>query len=53
MMWGSIPGRGKGFFLLQNVQTALGPTQPPIQWVMAAFSLGWSGWDMKPLLTFI
>jgi hypothetical protein len=31
---GSIPGRGKGFLPLASVFTpALGPTQPPVQWV--------------------
>jgi hypothetical protein len=31
---GSIPGRCKGFFPLVSVsRPALGPTQPPVQWV--------------------
>jgi hypothetical protein len=31
---GSIPGRGKEFFPLSSVsRPALGPTQPPVQWV--------------------
>jgi hypothetical protein len=31
---GSIPGGGKGFFPLASVsRPALGPTQPPVQWV--------------------
>jgi hypothetical protein len=33
--------RGLGIFLFTTAyRTALGPTQPPIQWVPAAFSLG-------------
>jgi hypothetical protein len=33
--------RGLGIFLFTTVsRTALGPTQPPIQWVPAALSLG-------------
>jgi hypothetical protein len=32
---------GKGIFLFTAAsRTALGPTQPPIEWVPAAFSLG-------------
>jgi hypothetical protein len=30
---GSIPGRGKIFLLSTVSRPALGPTQPPIQWV--------------------
>jgi hypothetical protein len=38
--WGLIPSKGK-IFLLSTVSTpALGPTQPPIQWVLGAHSLG-------------
>jgi hypothetical protein len=39
---GSILGRGKGiFFPLASVsRTALGPTQPPVQWVLDFLSLG-------------
>jgi hypothetical protein len=33
--------RGLGIFLFSTVsKTALGPTQPPIQWVPGALSLG-------------
>jgi hypothetical protein len=39
--WGSIPGRGVGIFLFTTAsRTALGPTQPPIQWVQGALSSG-------------
>jgi hypothetical protein len=38
---GSIPGRGKGFFSLASVsRPALGPTQPPVQWVPEVLSPG-------------
>jgi hypothetical protein len=38
--WGSIPGRGK-FSLFSIVsRLALGPTQPPIQWVLGTLSPG-------------
>jgi hypothetical protein len=34
-----IPGRGRDFFLFGTIsRPALGPTQPPIQWVLAALS---------------
>jgi hypothetical protein len=33
--------RGLGIFLFTTVsRTALGPTQPPVQWIPAALSLG-------------
>jgi hypothetical protein len=34
---GSNPGRGKIFVLSTTSRPALGPTQPPIQWVQEAF----------------
>jgi hypothetical protein len=38
---GSIPNRGRGFFLLAPAsRSAQGPTQPPIQWVLGVLSLG-------------
>jgi hypothetical protein len=37
---GSIPGRVKNFLFSIAVSPALGPTQPPIQWVPGAVSLG-------------
>jgi hypothetical protein len=37
---GSIPGRGKGFFLYPVSIPALGPTQPPVQWVPGVISPG-------------
>jgi hypothetical protein len=38
---GSIPGRGKKIFLLASVSwPALGPTQPPVQWVPTVLSPG-------------
>jgi hypothetical protein len=37
----SIPGGGLGIFLFTTAsRTALGPTQPPIQWVPGILSLG-------------
>jgi hypothetical protein len=37
--WGSIPGRCRGFFpLISASRPALGPTQPPIQWLSGALS---------------
>jgi hypothetical protein len=45
---GSIPGRGKRFFLLSSVSgPALGPTQPPVQWVPGVLSPGVKrGWGV-------
>jgi hypothetical protein len=38
---GFDPRRGLGIFLFTTAsKTALGPTQPPIQWVPGALSLG-------------
>jgi hypothetical protein len=43
--WGSIPGRCKSFLFFTAFRLALGPTQPPIQWVPEALSPGanWLG----------
>jgi hypothetical protein len=37
---GSIPGRGKIFPLASVSRPALGPTQPPVQWVPGVLSPG-------------
>jgi hypothetical protein len=37
---GSIPGGDKGFFLYPVSRPALGPTQPPVQWVPGVLSPG-------------
>jgi hypothetical protein len=40
---GSIPDRGERIFLLASVsRLALGPTQPPVQWVPRVLSPGQS-----------
>jgi hypothetical protein len=36
----SSPGRVKNFIFSTSSRSALGPTQPPIQWVLVALSLG-------------
>jgi hypothetical protein len=36
--WGSFPGRGKIFLFYIASRPALGPTQPPIQWILGAVS---------------
>jgi hypothetical protein len=38
--WGSIPGKGKIRLFFTASSPALGPTQPPIQWVPGALSQG-------------
>jgi hypothetical protein len=39
--WGLIPGRGERIFPLTSVsRPALGPTQPPVQWVSRVLSQG-------------
>jgi hypothetical protein len=47
----SSPGRVKNFFLTSS-RPALGPTQPPIQWVLGALSPGikqkWREADHSP-----
>jgi hypothetical protein len=40
------------FSLLHSVQTELGSTQPPIQWVLGALSLGLSGRGVKLTLNY-
>jgi hypothetical protein len=44
----SIPGRGKIFLSSTESRLALGPTQPPIQWIPGALSRGVNGRGMKP-----
>jgi hypothetical protein len=41
--WGSIPGRSKDFLYSTASRLTLGPTHPPIQWVLGALSQGWLG----------
>jgi hypothetical protein len=45
MIGGSRPARAGNFSLHHHVQTGSGPTQPLIQWVSGALSLGvkWLG----------
>jgi hypothetical protein len=44
----SSSGRGKNFLFSIASRLALGPTQPPIQWVpWGDFPRGWSGRDVK------
>jgi hypothetical protein len=38
--WSSSLGRGKIFLFSTSSRPVLGPTQPPIQWVLGALSLG-------------
>jgi hypothetical protein len=38
--WCSIPGGVGDFFFTTASGTALGPTQPPIQWIRGALFLG-------------
>jgi hypothetical protein len=45
---GSIPRRGKNFFFSTASRPALRPTQPPIQWVPGAVSLGGEGGHSPP-----
>jgi hypothetical protein len=40
-------GAGNFFLLTTASRMALGPTQPPIQWVPGALSLGYRGRDVK------
>jgi hypothetical protein len=40
---GSSPGGGKNFHFSMSSRPALGPTQPPIQWVLGAFLPGLKG----------
>jgi hypothetical protein len=40
MIGGSSPGRDWKFCFITASRPALGPTQPPIQWVPGAFTLG-------------
>jgi hypothetical protein len=37
---GSVPGRGKIFLFSAASRPDVGPTQPPVQWVLGALSLG-------------
>jgi hypothetical protein len=50
--WVLIPGRGKNFIFSTVSRLALGPTEPPIQWVLAVISLGikWPGCEAVPPL---
>jgi hypothetical protein len=49
---GLIPGRGKRFVLFTVSRPTLGPTQPPLQWILEALSPGvkWPGCEADYLL---
>jgi hypothetical protein len=48
-----FPAGAKNFFVLSSAsRLALGPIRPPIQWVLGALSLGWSGQGVKLITHF-